>query len=90
MQEPGHCTECLLMRCFHWQLFFMCTSPGMVFALMVLHSLMKRSRATLYILQIRRFERPDPRDSARTSAELAVKSFARTGVRHSSQNAFRL
>ncbi len=33
------------------------------------------------VAQVRLFERPDPRDAGRTSAELAVKSFARTGVR---------
>lgn len=30
---------------------------------------------------VRLFERPDPRNAGRTTAALAVKSFARTGVR---------
>mmetsp|Transcript_6943 Transcript_6943/g.20274 ORF Transcript_6943/g.20274 Transcript_6943/m.20274 type:complete len:1432 (-) Transcript_6943:843-5138(-) len=38
---------------------------------------------------IRLFERPDPRDSGRTSAQLAVKSFARTGIDEAGPAAFR-
>lgn len=38
---------------------------------------------------VRLFERPDPRNPGRTSAELAVKSFARTGIDEQGPKAFR-